>query len=185
MLEKNGSKLGHFKYISDSGLLLSTPPILGAIDAFKELEESDFKIGILTYRGTTEDPDMHYKDAPGITTKWLQMYGLNFQAIRFTNKKAEALKQIEEELDDRVVAFVEDHPANIIDVANAGYNVIIQNTTYNKRILPLDLYDPTAYGLGTFKNEDWFKVLDSELIYRTNLVQEVPLIVKKFISSKN
>lgn len=178
ILMQNGGKFGFFRSISERGLLVDTPPYAGTAETIKGIRDKGYKIAIVTFRGTLEEPDKFYRDGPRETREWLKRFNILYDYIRFTDRKAEALSEIQIESGGKVVLFVEDHPANIIPAIRSGFEVAVIKKPYNKAKLTNGMDDETDYGRGTYTQADWDRVLESDLVYWPQSAQDVEWILK-------
>ncbi len=173
-LAKDGGTFPFFRWVGDQGYLTYTLPYEGAAETLRAISETGRRIGIVSYRGTEEDPDKIYTDGPGLTKDWLRRHNMPFHYQRFTDRKSEALRQIEEESGRRVLLFVEDHPANTVKVVEAGYRVILVDKPYNQpRLLPKAEGDPDDYGAEEFDQRAWDNTLASGLVQRIADIRQV------------
>ncbi len=175
VLMQNGGKFGFFRYVSEQGLLINTPPYEGVVESLREISDSGKKIAIVSYRGTFQEPDIFYVNGPEETIEWLVKFKIPFDYIRFTDKKAAALSDLERRHNGKILLFVEDHPANIIPAVNSGFNVAIMDKPYNKKTLVDETDDATDYGRGTYTQADWDKIL--EVAYRANSIFDIKWIL--------
>lgn len=173
-LVRDGGKFNFFRWVGDQGYLTNTPPYEGAAETLREIAASGRKVGIVSYRGTEDDPNKIYTDGPGLTRAWLRAHNMPFHYSKFTDRKSDALKDIERESGRRVVLVVEDHPGNVVGIVEAGYRVALVDRSYNQPILlPKADGDPDDYAVESFNQAVWDRTLASGLVSRVRDVREV------------
>jgi len=170
-------RMEHFMWLSkNTNLLVSTPPYLGVKEVLSKIKQSGRKIAIITFRGTEENPDIFYQDGLKSTLKWFEIFQIPFDYIKFTGKKEEGLKQIEQESGEKIILYVEDHPLHVVPVVEAGYNLVLIDHGHNQDDLIHDLGDFPEYNEINFKQK-WQKVLSSGKVKRIKNVTEIEKIL--------
>lgn len=172
-LEETGGVRSHFNWIGDKNLILNIPPFEGSSEVTKQIKNTGRKIAIVTYRGTPEEPDLFCKDGLKKTEEWLKKFNINYDYIKFTNKKGEALEELEKETGKKVVLFVEDHPHNAISAINKGFSVALLDKPHNKKELPEEVCNSPTIGMKAISQEIWEKALSSGKIHRIEKLNEI------------
>jgi uncharacterized HAD superfamily protein len=120
--ELSNSEINEFyKMFHDEKLWLGMKPLKGAVESVRRLADNN-RIVIVTARP-------HYiKEA---TVKWLQKNKINYQEIYFTLADKHLLQ---ENYNEKIDIFLEDHPVYIERIAAAGIKVIMFEYPWNQHL---------------------------------------------------
>src|SRR3989344_2509386 len=175
----DGGQTGFFKAVGDSEMFLDIPPYKETLDVSLRLKDLGYKIAIVTSRATEDNPNIFYEDAKRKTLLWMSCFGVPCDLIKFGFNKPTLLRESEIELNGRVELMIEDHPSNVVKIADAGYPVALLDQTYNQnKLLNETEGDENTYGAGTFNENDWKRTLESGLVTRVINVSEVFRLLK-------
>lgn len=104
-----------------AGMFRGLRPHPGAIEAAKIFQEEGIHISVVTHRLIQNNT---YGMVATDTIQWLDNVGLRFNSISFSDRKSEI----------RAHAYVEDSPANILAIREAGMKVFTFDQEYNRHI---------------------------------------------------
>lgn len=119
-LDRRDSDAIYDQHLPD-GLLADMPPIDGALDAIRKLQQQAGSLIVVTARGVR--PHRAPLEVPQ-THQWLNNHGLQPDAVHFTRDKHTIPFDV----------LIDDHPDNICDVRQAGRRAIVFDQPYNRHV---------------------------------------------------
>jgi len=107
-----------------NGRFRDLEPVPGATDTLNELSAAGFKIAIITAR-----PQWQYKRLHSDTVYWLRKWNVPYDLLIFNRNKVEAVYGLAPAWPQ---FFIEDHPRNVVDLAEARINVLAFERPHNE-----------------------------------------------------